>query len=140
MSGPGAPAEVARAIGLLAGADVDIVLIARGGGAKSDLAAWDSRPVALAITACPVPVWTALGHATDHTLADSLAAACHPTPSAAAGTLVSRAEAAVQAEQRETESRRHEQQLAASRRRIYALVVAIVVILLAIMVVVGGRL
>ena len=36
MSGPAAPVEVARAIGLLAGAGVDVVLIARGGGAKSD--------------------------------------------------------------------------------------------------------
>ena len=55
MSGPAAPTEVARAIGRLAAADVDIVLVARGGGAKSDLAAWESRAVALAITACPCP-------------------------------------------------------------------------------------
>jgi len=87
MSGPGAPADVALAVELLGRAGVDMILIARGGGAKSHLAAWESRPVALAITGCPVPIWTALGHATDHTLADSLARLATPTPSAAAAAL-----------------------------------------------------
>ena len=136
MSGPAAPAEVARAIGLLASASVDVVLIARGGGAKSDLAAWDSRPVALAITACPVPVWTALGHATDHTVADSLAAACHPTPSAAAAALVASAEAHLRERTLEAERARHELQLAASRRRArYALALAAVLIVLAVFII-----
>ena len=139
MSGPGAPAEVARAIGLLGGAGVDVVLIARGGGAKSDLAAWESRPVALAITACPVPVWTALGHATDHTLADSLANACHPTPSAAAAAIVARAEAAVRAAEEEVARRRHRQELAASHARARrAVVVAVLVVLVAIVVLAVG--
>ena len=130
MSGPGAASEVSRAVGLLGGADVDVILIARGGGAKSDLAPWESRPVALAITACPVPIWTALGHASDHTLADSLAAACHPTPSAAAGELVARAEAAVRAKEQDAERRRHQLQLAASRRRAaVAIAVAAMVVL-----------
>ena len=133
MSGPGAPAEVARAIDLLASAGVDVILIARGGGAKSDLAAWESRPVALAITGCPVPVWTALGHSTDHTLADSLANACHATPSAAAGALVARGEAALRAADEQAQRKRHEAELAASRARARkAVLVAALVVLLAI--------
>ena len=134
MSGPAAPVEVARAIGLLAGAGVDVVLIARGGGAKSDLAAWESRPVALAITGCPVPVWTALGHATDHTLADSLANACHPTPSAAAAAIVAGAEAAMRAADEEAQRRRHQLELAASRARARrAVMVATIVVLVALL-------
>ena len=141
MSGPGAPAEVARAIGLLGGAGVDVVLIARGGGAKSDLAAWESRPVALAITECPVPVWTALGHATDHTLADSVANACHPTPSAAAAAIVARAEAALRAAGEEEQRRRHARELAASRARARrAVLVAVVVVLAAVLLAVASRL
>ena len=129
MSARGAPEEVGRAVELLGDAGADVILIARGGGPKSDLAAWESRPVALAITACAVPVWTALGHATDHTLADSLAQACHPTPSAAAA-LVGRAEAAVRAEQQEAERRRHQDQLAENRRRASAAVAVAVVLVL----------
>jgi exodeoxyribonuclease VII large subunit len=133
MSGPGAPDEVARAIELLGDAGVDVILIARGGGAKSDLAAWESQPVALAITACAVPVWTALGHATDHTLADSLAQTCHPTPTAAATVLVGRAEAALRAEQHEAERRRHQDQLAASRRASAAMALAVVLLLVGVL-------
>jgi len=57
MSGLGALAEVARAITALGAAQVDVIVVARGGGGpKSDLAAWESRPVAMAITGCPVAV------------------------------------------------------------------------------------
>lgn len=141
MSGPAAPAEVARAIGLLADAGVDVVLIARGGGAKSDLAPWESRPVALAITSCPVPVWTALGHATDHTLADALANAHHPTPSAAAGAIVARAEAAMRALDEQARQARHAQELASSRARARrAVVVAVLVVIVALALVVASRL
>jgi exodeoxyribonuclease VII large subunit len=141
MSGPAAPAEVARAIGLLGGAGVDVVLIARGGGAKSDLAPWESRAVALAITSCPVPVWTALGHATDHTLADALANARHPTPSAAAGAIVARAEAAMRAVDDQARQARHAKELAASRARARrAVLVAVLVVVIAVALVVASRL
>lgn len=128
MSGPGAPAEVARAIGALAGAGVELIVVARGGGAKSDLAAWDSRPVALAITGCRVPVWTALGHAIDHTLADSLAQRCFPTPSAAAGELATRARSALAAAEEQAQRQRHQLQLATTRRRARRVVVAATVV------------
>lgn len=38
MGGHQAPSEVATALGILAGAGVDVVVVARGGGARSDLA------------------------------------------------------------------------------------------------------
>lgn len=141
MSGPEAPSEIARAIARLAGAHVELILVARGGGAKSDLAAWESRQVALAITDCAVPVWTALGHATDHTLADSLANRYLPTPSAAAAELVARAQAAVAASEEQAQQRRHELALAASQRRARrAVIVAALVTLLALLVVLAYRL
>ncbi len=124
---------------MLRGAGVDVILIARGGGAKSELAPWESRPVALAITACPVPIWTALGHATDHTLADSLAQLCYPTPSAAAAALVARAEAAVRAEEQSAERRRHQEQLATTRRRAGVAVAVAVLLVLAVVVVLLAR-
>ena len=43
MSGPTAPAAVARALDTLEARGVDVIVIARGGGARSDLAAW-TRP------------------------------------------------------------------------------------------------
>lgn len=141
MSGPNAPAEVARAIHGLAGAGVDVILIARGGGAKSDLATWESRPVAMAITSCPVAVWTALGHSTDHTLADSLANMCHATPTAAANAIVARGEAVLRAAEEKAERRRHEQELAASRARARrAVLIAAVMVLVAIAALVASRL
>ncbi|HSH59867.1 MAG TPA: hypothetical protein VK988_09560, partial [Acidimicrobiales bacterium] len=42
MGGHQAPGEVAAALGILAGAGVDVVVVARGGGARSDFAPWDS--------------------------------------------------------------------------------------------------
>ncbi len=60
------------------GAGVDVVVISRGGGARSDLAPWDSAELARAIARCPVPVWVALGHAQDRTVAEM--AAIVPTP------------------------------------------------------------
>jgi exodeoxyribonuclease VII large subunit len=140
MSGPGAPAAVAHAIGALGGAGVELIVVARGGGAKSDLAAWESRPVAMAITGCRVPVWTALGHSTDHTLADRLAHRCLPTPSAAAAELVARAQAAQAAAEERAERLRHQAELAATRRRARrAVAVAVIVAILAVLLVLAQR-
>jgi exodeoxyribonuclease VII large subunit len=140
MSGPAAPADVARAITALGGAGVELIVVARGGGAKSDLAPWESREVAMAITGCGVPIWTALGHATDHTLADTLANRCLPTPSAAAGELVARARAAQAAVEEQARRQAYEVQLATSRRRArYAVGVAVIVAVLAVVMLLALR-
>ena len=134
MAGPQAPAEVARALGLLAGACVDLIVVARGGGARSDLAPWDSPELARAIAACPVPVWMALGHARDRTVADLAAHRSHPAPAAAAAAVVATLEAAAPRQVAEATAARHVADLAGARRRQrYAVALAVVAVLVAIL-------
>ncbi len=62
----------------------------RGGGAATDLAAFDDESVARAIALAPVPVLVGIGHETDATVADRVAARSLPTPTACASALVDR--------------------------------------------------
>jgi len=64
--------------------DLDVAIVARGGGAAEDLAAFNDERIARAIFAFPVPVVTGLGHERDQTIADLVADVAAPTPSAAA--------------------------------------------------------
>jgi hypothetical protein len=58
MSGPNARAQVVRALIGLCAQGVEVILMAGGGGARSDLAAFDSPEVARAVTQCRVPMLT----------------------------------------------------------------------------------
>lgn len=72
------------------GRGVDVVALVRGGGAASDLAAFDDEGVARAVATAPVPVVTGVGHEVDTTVADRVAAVAFKTPTACAAGLVAR--------------------------------------------------
>lgn len=90
VQGEGAAAEIAEAIAAFnRDNNVDVIVIARGGGSLEDLWQFNTETVARAIAASELPTISAVGHETDFTIADFVADLRAPTPSAAA-ELVSR--------------------------------------------------
>src|SRR5437667_217220 len=89
VQGKGAGREIAAGIADLNRlADVDVVIVGRGGGSLEDLWAFNEEVVARAIAASTVPVVSAVGHEVDITIADFVADARAPTPTAAASLVV----------------------------------------------------
>jgi exodeoxyribonuclease VII large subunit len=91
VQGEGAAAEIVEGIELLnKRGDLDVIIVARGGGSIEDLWAFNEEVVARAIHASRIPVISAVGHETDVTIADFVADLRAPTPSAAAELVISR--------------------------------------------------
>jgi exodeoxyribonuclease VII large subunit len=93
VQGDGAPRELVRALVAIARVpEVDVVIIARGGGSAEDLWAFNDETLARAIADCPVPVISGVGHEIDVTIADLVADVRAATPSNAAELVVERAD------------------------------------------------
>ena len=85
VQGEGAPPQIVRALRRLDGRDdIDLILIARGGGSIEDLWAFNDERVARTIYAARHPIISGVGHETDFTITDFVADLRAPTPSAAA--------------------------------------------------------
>lgn len=91
VQGDNCPPEVVRAVegfnALLPNGEIprpDLIIVARGGGSFSDLVGFNDENVVRAVAQSEIPVISAVGHETDHTLIDFAANKRAPTPTAAA--------------------------------------------------------
>lgn len=84
VQGADAPADLIRAVRYFDAHPTDVLIIGRGGGSMEDLWCFNDEELARTISACQVPVISAVGHETDFTICDFVADLRAPTPSAAA--------------------------------------------------------
>ncbi len=94
VQGEAAPEQIVRALSQAnqRQADLDLVVVGRGGGSLEDLWCFNDERVARAISASALPVVSAVGHETDVTISDLVADLRAPTPSAAAEIISQSAE------------------------------------------------
>jgi exodeoxyribonuclease VII large subunit len=90
VQGEKAAPEIVRAIARAAAMDVDLIVVARGGGSFEDLFAFSDERVVRALAASRVPTVSAIGHEADVPLTDFVADHRAATPSEAAQTVLPR--------------------------------------------------
>jgi exodeoxyribonuclease VII large subunit len=88
VQGVRAGASITAAIAALDAHEVDLIVLVRGGGARTDLAVFDEASIAHAIARCARPVVTGIGHDIDESVADLVANRSYKTPTAVAQALV----------------------------------------------------
>ncbi len=89
VQGEGAADEISQAIeDFNRYQSVDVMIVGRGGGSLEDLWAFNEEIVAKAIFHSQIPIISAVGHETDHCIADYVADVRAPTPSAAAEIVI----------------------------------------------------
>jgi exodeoxyribonuclease VII large subunit len=89
VQGVKAPAAITSTLEALSREpEVDVLVVARGGGSFEDLLPFSDERVVRAVAACPVPVVSAVGHEQDMPLCDLAADARASTPTAAARLVV----------------------------------------------------
>jgi exodeoxyribonuclease VII large subunit len=97
VQGEGAADEIVEGIDYLGSrADLDVIIIGRGGGSLEDLWAFNEEKVARSIFRCPVPIISAVGHEIDFTIADFVADIRASTPSVAAEMVIEKEQALVE--------------------------------------------
>lgn len=85
VQGSAAPLSIIAALKLVESrSDVEVIILARGGGSMEDLACFNDEGVVRAVHACRVPIVTAIGHQTDTTLVDFVSDVRAATPTEAA--------------------------------------------------------
>lgn len=89
VQGGGAAEEIIQALhNLHTYGNVDVIIIARGGGSLEDIAPFNDEALAREIYRSSIPIVSAVGHETDFTICDFVADLRAPTPSAAAELIV----------------------------------------------------
>jgi len=117
-----APAIVRALADLTALAEVDVVIVARGGGSLADLLCFCDETLCRTVALLPVPVVASVGHHTDRTLLDDVAAVSCSTPTHAAEAAVGIDCAAARLEQVRTaqQLREHGRRAVLNRARLLA--------------------
>lgn len=83
VQGAGAEDEIIDGIRYLENTNVDVIILARGGGSFEDLAPFNTEKLVREIFKCKKPIISAVGHETDFSLSDFVADMRAPTPSVA---------------------------------------------------------
>ena len=92
VQGLKADETIIKAIKELDKMNLDVIIVARGGGSSEDLDCFNSEALARVVYECQTPIVSAVGHETDFTIIDFVADKRAPTPSAAAELVVANVE------------------------------------------------